>query len=698
MKRPPQDAPPPVAGPAANGPRRMPPWLPALLIAAVGGAIYANSLSVPFVFDDDESIVQNVFIRELWPLTNAFKAPAKTSVDGRPVLCLSLAINYAIGGLDVRVYHVTNILIHICAALALFGVIRRTLLTEKLKPTFGDNADGVALAAALIWVAHPLCTQAVTYVIQRAESLMAMFYLLTVYCALRALNASRSNRWAVASVVACALAMGTKEVAISAPVLVWLFDRTLFAGSFAAALRQWPVFYAALAGTMLIQVALVLGSPRPDAAGFGTAAQQPLAYLATEFGVIVHYLRLTFWPTGLCIDYAWPIAKTAMEIVPPLILVALLFVATIRAIAIKSAWCIAGSAFFMILAPTSSVLPMMDPIFEHRFYLPLAVVCVAAVCLLAILLKRMAVDSARRFAPVAVMALVVTLGLLTIRRNAVYQTDLGLWQDTLAKRPENVRAMVNVGIAHMLAGKDGDAVVVLQKAVAKNPRHAEAQQNLAAALTRIGRYDEAIPHYEECLRLSDNYYQAHFNLALVLEKVGRPDDAMRHYEEALRIYPEYPEANEKLARLLTTKGLIDEAMARYQVALRHNPDSAVVHNAVGNLHVRTGRWNNAVEQYKAALALDPDFLEATNNLGATLARLGDTDEAIQLFTSALSRHPDNAMLLANLGTVYLKAGDDESAERAFASALHLDPGCKPAEVGMERLHSRKLRAGDNLQP
>jgi tetratricopeptide (TPR) repeat protein len=676
----------------------MPSWLPPLLIAMVGAAIYANSLSVPFVFDDDESIAKNVFILELWPLTNAFKAPAKTTVDGRPVLCLSLAINYAIGGLDVRVYHVTNILIHICAALALFGVVRRTLLTEKIRPTFGDNADGVALAASQLWVAHPLCTQAVTYVIQRAESLMAMFYLLTVYCALRAFQASRSNRWAVASVVACALAMGTKEVAISAPVLVWLIDRTLFAGSFAAALRQRPVFYAAMAGTMLIQVALVLGSPRPDAAGFGTAAQQPLAYLATQFGVIVHYLRLTLWPTGLCIDYAWPIAKTAMEIVPPMILVALLFVATIRAIAIKSAWGIAGAAFFMILAPTSSVLPMMDPIFEHRFYLPLAIVSVSAVCLLAMPLMRMSADIVRRITPLAVMALVVTLGLLTIRRNAVYQTDLGLWQDALAKRPENVRAMVNVGIAHMLAGKDGDAVVVLQKAVDNNPRHAEAQQNLAAALTRLGRFDEAIAHYEECIRLSDNYYQAHFNLALVLEELSRPNDAARHYEEALRIYPEYPEANEKYARLLAKHGHIEEAIAHYGVALRHNPDNAVAHNAIGNLHVRIGRWNEAVEEYKAALALDPDFLEATNNLGATLARLGDTDEAIQLFTSALSRHRDNAMLHANLGTVYLKAGDDESAERAFASALHLDPSCKPAEAGMERLRSRKLRAGDNLLP
>lgn len=697
MKRPPQDAPAQVADPSAAGRIRMPTWLPPLLIAAVGGAIYANSLSVPFVFDDDESIARNVFIRELWPLTNAFKAPAKTTVDGRPVLCLSLAINYAIGGLDVRVYHITNILIHICAALALFGVVRRTLLTEKLRPSFGDKANGVALAAALTWVAHPLCTQAVTYVIQRAESLMAMFYLLTVYCALRALHASRSRFWPFASVVACALAMGTKEVAISAPILVWLVDRTLFAGSFAAALRKRPVFYAALVGTMLIQIALVLDSPRPDAAGFGTAAQQPLAYLATQFGVIVHYLRLAVWPTGLCIDYAWPIAKTAMEIVPPMILIATIFIATIRAIAVNSAWGIAGSAFFMILAPTSSVLPMMDPIFEHRFYLPLAVVCVSAVCLLAMLLKRLSADIARRIAPVAITALVVTLGLLTVQRNAVYQTDLGLWQDTLAKRPENVRAMVNVGIAHLLDGNDKDAVAVLMQAVEKNPRHAEAQQNLATALTRLGKFEDAIAHYEECLRHSENYYQAHYNLALVLEQLDRDQDAARHYEESLRIYPEYPEANEKYARLLARHGHVDEAIAHYEVALRHNPDSAVTHHAVGNLHVRAGRWDEAVEHYKAAHALDPDFLEATNNLGATLARLGNTDEAIQLLTAALSRHPDNAMLHANLGTVYLKAGDDESAERAFTSALKLDPNCKPAAVGLERLRSKKERAGDGLQ-
>lgn len=659
------------------------------MIVILGAAAYANSLNCPFVFDDDEAIVKNVYIRELWPLTNCFKSPTQTTVDGRPVLSLSLAINYAISGLDVRTYHVTNLAIHLIAALALFGILRRLFETAGLKKAIGPATEVLALAAAILWVVHPLGTQAVTYIIQRAESLMAMFYLLTVYLAMRAFSASKRAGWYAGSVIACALAMGTKEVAISAPIIVWLIDRTCYSGAFGIALRRRPVFYAALATTMLIQVAIVAGSPRPDMAGFGVGKQQPLTYLATEFGVIVHYLRLSFWPVGLCIDYAWPLAGNAREIIPPLIIVAALLGATLWALIRKSAWGIAGCAFFLILAPTSSVLPMFDPIFEHRFYLPLAITCACVVAAYGVALRRWASPQVNVLASVVLCLVVISLVVSTHRRNNDYRTNLALWEDALAKRPENVRALINVGICHFLDGDLDNAVKTLSEAVTRDPNYAEGQQNLAAALTRLGRYDEAIPHYEACLKLSHNYHQAHYNLALVLEEVGRVDSALQQFEEALRLYPEYPEANEKYAGLLARLGRLDEAIEHYQLALRYAPDQATLRSKLGNLYVRTGRVREAIDQFRAALRLEPDSLSASNNLGVTLARTGATEEAIRVFTAALSKHADNASLHVNLANAYRSRGNVIEARRQFEEALRLSPNSAAAIEGLRRLSQEK---------
>jgi dolichyl-phosphate-mannose-protein mannosyltransferase len=227
-----------------------------ILLAAV--LVYSNSYTGLFVFDDEPAIVENPHIKQLWPLTAAMRAPAGTTVSGRPIVSLSLAINYALAPDFARDtlampapgapaseydrlyanlwgYHAFNLAIHIAAALALFGVVRRTLLTDRLRPQFGEHATALALIVALIWTVHPLQTSAVTYIIQRAESLMALFYLLTLYCAIRALEGKRATLWTVASAFACALGMMSKESMVSAPLVVlmwgWLFGSGVRRGS-----------------------------------------------------------------------------------------------------------------------------------------------------------------------------------------------------------------------------------------------------------------------------------------------------------------------------------------------------------------------------------------------------------------------------------------------------------------------------------
>jgi len=193
-----------------------------LLVVAVA-AVYCHSFSGPFVFDDLPSIVDNPTIRRLTPLWHVLSAPHKgETVGGRPLLNLSLALNYALGGTPVCGYHAANLAVHVLNALLLWGILRRTFQSPILIASFGAAGPNIAWAIALLWAVHPLQTESVTYVVQRAESLAALFYLSTLYCVIRGASSARALLWYVAAALACLLGMATKETMATAPLIVML--------------------------------------------------------------------------------------------------------------------------------------------------------------------------------------------------------------------------------------------------------------------------------------------------------------------------------------------------------------------------------------------------------------------------------------------------------------------------------------------
>jgi hypothetical protein len=277
----------------------------ALVIAAAAFLAYHRTFSAPLLFDDHDTIVGNPTIRQLWPPWRALMPPTDGSTTaGRPILNLSLALNYAAGGTAVRGYHVVNLALHTFAGLTLCGLLRRTFLLPRLRGRFGHLALPLAAFTALIWVLHPLATTAVTYVSQRAECLVGLFFLLTLYGFVRATAAPERRRWAVITVTACALGMASKEVMVSAPLVVWGYDRTFISGGFRAALTRRPRLYAALAATWLVLGLCLasMGGGRGVSAGFGQGISA-YAYAVAQCEAIIHYLRLAVWPYPLVFDY-----------------------------------------------------------------------------------------------------------------------------------------------------------------------------------------------------------------------------------------------------------------------------------------------------------------------------------------------------------------------------------------------------------
>jgi 4-amino-4-deoxy-L-arabinose transferase-like glycosyltransferase len=403
-------------------------------------AAYHNSLTAPFVFDD-LSIVETRELHQLWslrPLTDTT----------RPLVQLSLAFNYAIGGLNVLGYHVLNLIIHVLAAMALFGIVARTLRTPRLGARWNKAASTVALAVSLIWTVHPLQTESVTYVAQRAESLMALFYLLTLYCVIRGTASLHAWRWNAAAVAACALGMLSKPVMVTAPITVLLFDRTFLACSWGRAWRERRLLYAGLAATWILLVLLLAGHHESAAtAGFAMRDLTALDYARSQPGVILHYLRLAFWPRGLVLDYAWPVAHGVQAVALPALVLAGLGSLALWTFHRQREVGVLGAVFFLVLAPSSSVIPIKDLAFEHRMYLPLAALVVLAVVSGRVLIERVALGmrAERWVAAGLTAAVVVTLTMLTVARNRDYRSVISIWTDVAAKRPENARAHNNSG-------------------------------------------------------------------------------------------------------------------------------------------------------------------------------------------------------------------------------------------------------------
>ena len=502
--------------------------LAAAIILLAGAAAYLNSFSGAFVFDDFFCITENREIRHLWPLGDVLFPPlnsAAAGVAGRPVVNLSLAVNYALGGTNVWGYHAFNLAIHLLAALTLLGLVRRTLLLPVLCERFGSRATVLSLAVAILWTIHPLQTEAVTYVIQRAESLMGLCYLLTLYCVLRGATAKGAAFWHVFGVVACLIGMATKEVMATAPLIVLLYDRTFLAGSFRAAWRARRGLYLALAATWgAIAWGLLATDFHGGSTGFAVKEFTWWSYLLTEPGVILHYLRLAIWPVGQCLDYNWPAAGAPAEIVLPGLLMAGLLSLTGWAIWKRPLMGFLGAWFFVILAPTSSFVPIQDAACEHRMYLCLAAVVTGGVLAGDALLRMIEGSRLRRqiwartlgFGLLAVTC--IALGTMTVARNNVYSSERSIWQNTLEQAPDNARA----------------------------------HSSLAIALASERQYDAAIAHFQKALDIKP-VYAVHNNLGTALAARGRVREALEQYQQALAIKPDYDSAlhnrNNLLARL-----------------------------------------------------------------------------------------------------------------------------------------------------
>lgn len=658
--------------------------LAALVIVAAGFAAYANSFHGPFVFDDVGSIPDNPTLRSLgqaWSPPHG-GAAGGLSVAGRPVLNFSLGLNYAVSGLGVWSYHALNLAIHLLAGLTLFGVLRRTFLRPVLAARFGAGAWGLALAIATLWTLHPLQTEAVTYIIQRAESLMGLFFLLTLYAAIRVMepDSPRRGRWWALAVASALLGAGTKEIAALAPVLVFLYDRTFVSGGFREAWQRHRSLHLSLAATWLPLLGFLATTGGNRGGTFHLAdASLWIGHALTQFEAVTRYFWLSFVPCPLIFDYGEIPSPGVLALLWALPVLGLL-AATVWALREKPVLGFLGAWVFLILAPTSVLPATLQIIVEHRMYLPLAAVLAGAGAAAYLWLGRRAIP--------VLLVLAAGAGVMTAVRNQAYRTAIGLWQDTAEKMPTSARAHNNLGYLLNLGGRAPEAIAQFEKALKLDPKYIDAHNNLGSVLQDLpGRLNDAIAHYREALRLKPDYPEVHWNLGNAwLLAPDHLNDAVTEYREALRYRPDFAEAHVGLGSAwMKMPGHQNEAVAEFQEALRLKPEYAEAHYSLGNVWLDTpGRLNDAVMRYQEAIRLKPDFAEAYSNLGNAFSAMpGRLNDAITQYQEAIRLKPDLATAHFNLANALASApGRLNEAIAQYQEALRLRPDYPEAHYNL----------------
>lgn len=621
----------------------------ALIICVVGAMAYATSFKGAFIFDDNYYLMINAPVIQ----NISWQTLASPATISRPLIGLSLAINYAISGMNPWSYHAFNLLVHLLAALTLFGIVRRTLLSEKLNQRFGRQANLLALAVALIWLVHPLQTQSVTYIIQRCESLMGLCYLLTLYSAMRSFTAEKKERWVMAAIVACVCGMLAKQVMITAPIVVLIYDYLWVSDSLKAALVNHKKLYAGLASTWLVLLAVLLASPVNQTAGFAVQTIAPLDYFKSQFQVIVYYLRLALFPNALCIDYGWQKAESVKQILPFAAMVVGLQVATLWALWRRKGASFLGIWFFGILSLTSSFMPFEDLIFEHRMYLPLAAIVTAVVLCAYVFANQVmekfssSVSSPKEIGYGAAMlfltTIVVLFGYLTAERNLDYQSEIAMWRDVIKKRPDNLRAYNNLGVE----------------------------------LLNSRNLDEAEMLFAEAVRRKPDYTEAQYNLGRVLLRRDNLEEGKAHLLTALQIKPDYEDALFKLGQAYAVQDQLDQAQAHLLQGLKVNPHSAVIAYNLGLVMERQGRFLDAAKTYDWVAQVQPNAYEPFARLAFILAtqddvNLRNTGGAVQLAQRAVQLSKNqNPVCLDGLAVAYAEAGQFAEAIETAKQALEL---------------------------
>lgn len=652
------------------------------LIVGLGTAIYANSLHSDFHFDDMFFIVEKPEIRDIKDTTaiwNAHSHPA------RFVAFYTFALNYHWGRYDVFGYHVFNTAVHVLNGILVWGMVWLLFGTPRLRGhPLREHARWLALLTALVFVAHPLQTQAVTYICQRFASLSTLFYLLTVvlYLAGRQSGGGRAAACFVAAAGSALLGMFTKQITFTLPLILILLE--------SAFLRERRIHWRAVGVTalfLLIVPGIFSFSPgilniRHISESHEGDPLTPVSYFFTQMPVLWTYIRLFFLPYGQNLDYDFPTFYHFWD--PPVTAgfagLTVLFVGGVWALRRYPLIGFGILWFFITISVESTFITIKNVIFEHRMYLPMTGAALAAVAALWRLSRR------PRTAQFAVLIWVAVLSVLTVQRNAVWRDGISLWTDVVQKSPHKSRPHTSLGIAYIQRDQPQEALVHLDRAISLNPQAYKAVGNRGLALAKLGRTDEALEEYNRALTLRPKSAITYNNRGDLYRRLGRDDLALQDYNRAISLRPAYAQAYVNRGVLYGQSGQPDLALADFTLAIRLNPTLHEPYNNRGIVYQQKGLFEPALDDFNRALERKADYADAFYNRGNVYRDLQNIDAAMKDYAAALKIRYNYSQVYNNRGIIHGGRGRRELALEDFNKAIDYDPEYSSAYFNRSLVH------------
>lgn len=615
-------------------------WYCWALISCVTVAAYSNSLYGEFLFDDANAIVDNGTIRDLSNLPLVLAAPPRggSTTDARPLLNLSLAMNYAIHALEPFGFHLFNLMVHLLNAGLVLLLLRRLFGSSAAPNYLRSSSEFWALACTLMWSLHPVQTSAVSYISQRAESMTCFFYLVVLYLDL---TVKQLSRWRILVCIPLLLGGFCKEIIVTAPIVSLVLQRWYFSRSWLESwtLEKRELGFKFLALAPVVTLALVHGGRSGTAASSSGEAVTTLEYLLAQGYVIPRYLLSMVNPYWVCTDYGlFPPSTTAISCIGITFIASLFIWSAINVISRKAL----GLPIFcaaMFLAPSSSIIPIVTQIGgEHRVYLPSMAVFILLCVLIARLLSQTGKSSGSRLNTASLWLVVVTcvvLALSTFVTNRSFGSLATFWERSVTRMPSNLRA----------------------------------RQNLAALDLRRGEHESGFRWLESLMTDERQGTAARLEAAELAEQAKLVDRAREYLRPIFREQPRHTKASVIEARLLVLEGEPLRAVQLCEAILQASPNDA-------------GGWN--------ALALSLRSFSSSSIEGDATAEAvaidKRTEEALQRALELLPWSANDRFMLAGL---YLDQSRDREAERELRQCLLFDPMRAEAWYWLAFLHAQQ---------
>jgi protein O-mannosyl-transferase len=646
-----------------------------IIICYLGFLVYSNSLLSPFHFDDIGTIVDNSAIKHLFNLANIWNF-----FPARFITFFSFALNYQIHQLNVVGYHIVNLAVHLGSAILLFWLVNLTLLTPVMREEkISQQAKLISLFTALVFLTHPIQTQGVNYITQRSALLATLFCLasLGLYAKSRLLLAqgstqSLARRYYFSSLAVAIIAMFTKEMAITLPLAICLYEFSFFKTSKSFNFKQLIPFLTTLIIiplTMLVTKSVAFTAMWQESEGVLNIP--PWHYLLTKLIVLASYIRLAFLPLNQNLDYDFPIFTHLLS-VPVLFSLLFLILSIVIAFRLFRSYRLISFGilfFFLTLLFEWSIIPIPEVIYEHRLYLPMVGFSIFLVTSLYYLIP----NKHPKAMLTILVILVAVYSALTYARNNVWKDDLTLWNDTVNKSPHKSRPYHNRGLAYQNQGKFNQAISDYNKAIEMNPGYADSYNNRGLVYQNKGDLDQAIANYNKAIAINPNCAHAYSNRGLVYKIKGDLNQALSDFNKAIEIGTGYSFAYYNRGLAYQNKGDFNQAIADYNKTIEINPGHAYAYYNRGLAYQNKGDFNQALSDYNKAIAINSGYISAYNNRGNVYQNQGKFNQAILDYNKAIEINSSYAETYNNRGLAYQNKGELNQAISDYNKAIEINP-------------------------